>query len=81
MPDFKHKVLELELRSFAAKNFEKPDACTNAEQIRFYVAELCEKIDYYKKEHGHVPDYAYTLLAQYNERQNRFVHQEFLKSY
>ncbi|MBX2963003.1 MAG: hypothetical protein KF687_10865 [Cyclobacteriaceae bacterium] len=81
MSDYERKKLELELKFFTSKNFEKPADCRNADQIRFYVKELCGKIEEYKSRFNYVPGWAYSLLAQYNAQQNSFIQQEFKNTY
>ena len=81
MSDFERKKIELELKSFTSKNFEKPSECRNLAQIRFYVSELAHKIEELNNRFSYVPDWAYTLLAQYNSAQNRFIHAEFQNTY
>lgn len=81
MSDFEKRSLEMELRSFTARNFERPGDCRNPDQIRFYIRELCLKIEEYQKRFDYVPAVAYSLLAQYNAKQNSIVHQEFLQTY
>jgi hypothetical protein len=81
MSEFEKKKIEMELQSFAAKNFERPHACRNLEQIRFYVRELCLKIEEWECRHNYVPTQAYALLAQYNMAQNRLVHRDFVATY
>lgn len=81
MSDFEQKKVEMELRSFTSRNFEKPTNCKNAEQIRYYVAELCKKIDALERQFSYVPEWAYTLLAQYNAAQNSLLYKEFRTNY
>jgi hypothetical protein len=81
MTEFEKKTLEMELRSFAAVHFEKPSRCTNLDQIRFYISELCSKIDQYDKEFQYVPADAYSLLAQYNAQQNTILYKQFVSTY
>jgi hypothetical protein len=81
MSDFEKNKLEMEFRSFTARNFEKPADCKNLDQVRFYVNELCQKIEEYNMHFNYVPGWAYSLLAQYNARQNSFLHNEFKESY
>lgn len=71
----------MELRSFTSKNFEKPSDCKNLDQIRFYVKELCLKIENLEVNGQYVPQWAYALLAQYNDRQNSMIHLEFRNMY
>lgn len=81
MSDFEKKTLEIELKSFTSRNFERPSDCRNLDQIRFYIRELCLKIEDYQKRFNYVPGVAYALLAQYNARQNSIIHKEFLQNY
>lgn len=81
MSDFEKKKLDMELSLFTRKNFEKPSDCKNLDQIRFYVKELCVKIEEFEKRFNYVPAYAYTLLSQYNTVQNRLLNSEFRSTY
>jgi hypothetical protein len=81
MSDYEKKMLEMELKSFTSRNFERPGDCRNLDQIRFYVRELCSKIEEYEIRFNYVPQWAYALLAQYNLVQNRMLHVEFVTSY
>ena len=81
MSNFERKKLEMDLRNFAERNFESPSNCRNTDQIRFYVRELCLKIEEYKRRFNFVPGTAYSLLAQYNMMQNQLIHIEFKKAY
>ena len=81
MNNFEMKKVEMELKNFTARNFEKPSNCRNAAQIRFYISELCSKIEEYEKKFNYVPEWAYTLLNQYTIVQNSLVHLEFVKCY
>lgn len=81
MTAYEQKKLELELREFTSRNFEKPANCKNLEQVRFYVKELCSKIDAYQEQFNYVPNWAYSLLAQYNARQNAMIEVEFRRAY
>ena len=81
MSEFERKKIELELKSFTSKHFERPSACRNLEQIRYYVSELCKVIDTYEKRFNYVPADVYTLLAQYNARQNSMLYKDFVSSY
>ena len=64
---------ERELEMFTARNFEKPADCKDLEQIRFYVRELCIKIEELERRFEYVPNSAYSLLAQYNSKQNSLI--------
>jgi hypothetical protein len=81
MSEFEKKFLEMELKAFTSKNFERPADCENLEQVRFYIKELCSKIEEYKKRYDYAPELAYTLLAQYNARQNGMLYKDFVNSY
>lgn len=81
MSAYEMKKLEMELKAFVSRNFEKPTNCKNLDQIRFYVKELCAKIEELELSSNYVPEFAYTLLAQYNSRQNVLINSEFKNSY
>jgi hypothetical protein len=81
MNRFEKKKLEMDFKNFTSRNFEKPSNCRNAAQIRFYVSELCAKIEEYDKNFNYVPGWAYSLLNQYTSVQNSFVHVDFVRSY
>ena len=81
MSNFERKKLEMDLRNFTDRNFESPSNCRNIDQIRFYVKELCLKIEEYESRFNFVPSSAYSLLAQYNLVQNQLIHIEFRKAY
>lgn len=68
------KSLEIEFRSFTSRNFEKPSRCRNIEQVQYYVRALCLKIEEFEKRFNYVPTAAYSLLAQYNEKQNKMIY-------
>jgi hypothetical protein len=81
MSEFDKKHLEMEVRSFASRNFVRPSDCRNLDQIRFYIHELCLKIEEYKNRFNYVPGSAYSLLAQYNSKQNTMLYRDFIKSF
>lgn len=81
MTDYERKRIETDLRMFTARNFMKPSECRNLEQIRFYVRELCLKIEDLEGRFNYVPAFAYTLLAQYNSVQNGIINAEFRATY
>jgi hypothetical protein len=81
MSNFERKKLEMDLRNFTDRNFESPSNCRNSDQIRFYVRELCLKIEEYERRFNFVPSSAYSLLAQYNLVQNQLIRVEFRKAY
>ena len=80
MSEFDRSKIELELKSFTSRNFEQPSDCRNPEQIRFYVSELCSKIQELEHRFKYVPDWAYSLLAQYNAKQSGMIQVEFVKA-
>ena len=81
MSTFEQKKLDMELKNFATRNFERPSDCRNLGQIRFYISELCNKIEEYEDRFHYVPSLAYTLLAQYNHAQNRILNFNFRETY
>jgi hypothetical protein len=81
MTDYERKKFEIERSAPGAKNFEKPTDCRNPDQIRFYVEELCQKIDALERDFNYVPEWVYGLLAQCNVVQNRLLYVEFKNSY
>ena len=81
MSTFEMKKLDTDLRNFTSRNFESPSNCRNVDQIRFYVRELCIKIEEYESRFNFVPAWAYSLLAQYNMVQNQLIHVEFRRTY
>ena len=81
MTEYERKKIDAELKLFTSRNFEKPSACRNCDQIRFYIQELCNKIEEYKKQFNYVPNWAYGLLAQYNARQNDMIYVEYKNAY
>ena len=81
MTSFEQQRIETNLRIFTARNFERPSDCKNLDQVRFYVRELCLKIEELESKFSYVPQWAYTLLAQYNARQNAMLHVDFKQLY
>ena len=81
MTSFERKKIEMDLKVFTSRNFERPADCRNAEQIRFYVRELCLKIQELESRFNYVPNWAYVLLDQYNSRQNTMVYVDFRNTY
>lgn len=81
MTNYQRQKLEMELRYFTSRNFEKPSDCRNLDQIRFYVQELCSKIEEYQSRFNYVPNWAYGLLAQYNAKQNHMIEIEVKNTY
>ena len=81
MSDYERKRIETDLKAFTSRNFEKPSECRNLDQIRFYVRELCLKIEELESQFHYVPQWAYSLLAQYNSRQNTMISLDFRSTY
>ena len=81
MSDYDRRKIEMDLKIFTSRNFERPADCRNLDQIRFYVRELCLKIEEIEGRFNYVPTWAYSLLAQYNARQNSLIHVEFKNNY
>jgi hypothetical protein len=78
---FDRKKVDTELQNFASRNFERPADCKDLEQIRFYVRELCMKIEELERRFEYVPSSAYSLLAQYNSQQNSIISKNFGETY
>lgn len=76
-----YQQIETELKKFTDRNFESPNKCRNPDQIRFYVQELCSKIEECKIRFNYVPNWAYSLLAQYTKIQNELVYIDFRNTY
>jgi hypothetical protein len=81
MTEYEKKCLEMDFQKFAKRHFESPSNCRNLDQIRFYVNELCAKINEYERSYEFVPSHAYALLAQYNHAQNRLILVDFKTAY
>jgi hypothetical protein len=58
MIEYEHKMLEMQLKLFAAKNFVRPCDCRNIAQVQFYVKGLCGKIGQYERNFNYVPGWA-----------------------
>lgn len=81
MSIFEQTKIESDLKKFTDKHFVRPGNCKNQDQIKFYVQELCAKIEEYENRFNYVPNWAYSLLAQYNQIHNKMVYLEFVKTY
>lgn len=81
MSDREKKQIDRQLRIFVSRHFDKPSNCRDLEQIQFYVKELSEKISDYKSRFNYVPEYAYTLLSDYNASQNKIIFHNFKRLY
>lgn len=81
MTDYEKTKLEVALKEFTSRNFEKPDKCKNLGQIRYYIRELCLKIEEYETKFQYVPECAYSLLSQYNLVQNSLIYEDFHRNY
>ena len=74
MGEFEKMQLESDLKRFTSRNFVRPSDCRDVTQIQFYVRELCVKIEEYESRFNYVPQWAYSLLAQYNVVQNNLIY-------
>ena len=81
MTEYERRKIDAELKIFTSRNFEKPSECKNLDQTRFYIQELCAKIEEYQKRFSYVPSWAYGLLAQYNALQNSMLEKELKSNY
>jgi hypothetical protein len=81
METYEVKKSELDLLNFTRRNFERPGECRNVDQIRFYVRELCMKIEDHERKFNYVPAWAYSLLAQYNHVHNKLLCVQFAEIY
>jgi hypothetical protein len=81
MTDYEKTKLDVALKEFTSRNFEKPDKCKNLGQIRYYIRELCLKIEEYESKFQYVPEIAYSLLSQYNMVQNSLIYEDFHRNY
>jgi len=81
MTQLERKKAEMEMKTFTSRNFVRPAECRNLEQIRFYVRELCLKIEEFEGRFNYVPNSAYSLLEQYNSRQNAIINVDFRSTY
>lgn len=81
MNDYQRKRIEMEWKSFIHSNFDKPGACRNLEQIRFYIREITLRMESQMQLHNYVPDWVYSTLAQYNDAQNKILLADFQKHY
>lgn len=81
MSEYEKTKLEVELRNFTSRNFVRPGECRNIDQIRFYISELCSKIDEYERKFNYVPQSIYSLLANYNRVQSNMIYVQFRNTY
>jgi hypothetical protein len=81
MTDYERARLDGALKEFTSRNFEKPNKCRNLDQIRYYIRELCLKIEEYETRFQYVPEWAYVLLTQYNGVQNSYLYEDFHRTY
>lgn len=81
MDKFSSQKSDTDFLNFTKRNFESPSNCRNIDQIRFYVRELCLKIEDHERRFNYVPAWAYTLLTQYNHAYDQLVYVQFAKSY
>ena len=73
MSDYEKKLLEIDLKKFTSRNFVRPSDCRDITQIQFYIRELCVKIEECESRCNYVPQWAYSLLSQYNLMQNKLL--------
>jgi hypothetical protein len=73
MSDYEKKLLDIDLRKFTSRNFVRPSDCRDITQIQFYIRELCMKIEDCESRFCYVPQWAYSLLSQYNLMQNKLL--------
>jgi hypothetical protein len=81
MSEYEKIKLETELMTFTSKNFVRPNECKNIDQIRFYIRELCLKIEEYERKFNYVPQSIYSLLSNYNRVQSNMIYVEFRNTY
>jgi hypothetical protein len=79
--EYEKQRVEMDFKVFTTRNFERPTNCRNLDQIRFYVKELCSKIEEYESRFNYVPQSVYSMLSQYNMAQNRLIEVEFKNAY
>lgn len=81
MTDYERVEIESQLKSFTLRHFERPSACRDLEQVRFYVRELCVRIEDLEGRFNYVPEWAYHLLEQYSAQQDAMVSSAFRNTY
>ena len=81
MTEYEKIKLDVSLKEFTSRNFEKPEKCKNLGQIRYYIQELCTKIEEYESRFEYVPECAFILLSQYNLVQNSLIYEDFHQNY
>ena len=81
MSDYERKQIEREFRLYTNRHLESPSKCKNLGQIQFYIKELSSKITEYNNRFNYVPDYAYTMLSDYNFSQNKLIFSNFQQEY
>ena len=75
------RKIDKELKRFAARNFQSPRKCNDLDLIRSYVQKLSLKIEEMKVSFNYVPPIAYSLLAEYNAKQNCIIGMNFRRTY
>ena len=75
------KSIDRKFKLFISRNFESPKKCKNIHQIQFYIRELSDQIEYFKKNFNYVPDEAYSMLSDYNQTQNKHIYSNFQAVY
>lgn len=81
MSTYEKKQIDKEFSSFTAMNFEKPNRCKSLGQLRYYVQELTRKINELRKRFNYVPDRAFILLTEYNQKLNSLVFKNYQEVY
>lgn len=81
MNNYQLRKIDQDFIVFAKRHYEKPKNCKNLDQTRFYIDELRSKIEEMKAAWNYVPEYAYTLLSEYNGIQNKILFEEFKNAY
>jgi len=81
MTRFEQKKIEMEFHRFTRMNFESPTECRSLGQLQYYIHELSDKIKELKSAFNYVPNHAYVLLNQYNQKQNRLIFSNFQEIY
>lgn len=76
-----HRKIEKEFSRFSKQNFQKPSKCRNTGEIQFYIQELTRIIEQFRSKFNYVPNGAYSLLDQYNQKHKSLVFAEFKRIY
>ncbi len=71
------KEAELEVSTSGSSSVEIPSTVKNIDEIRFYVRDLCFKIEELENRFDYVPASAYDMLAKYTSHQNSSTEKSF----